>query len=252
MIFSQQEQWASASSLSRVTHSKLKIKYIWDVFSSSTDLTLNKGFDFGSAVCQVWGVGQVLVAVHQFVPLWIRNIKRLNSKSKLLTSSGMVKFEQAASTLALQLSSSLYRSWYSDTLLIRRRTLHIWQKALDKVYMNMNWWSPVVSAGVVATGYVVQIAPWEHHHCSLIFFMNLYSLYRHRFVRVYLRPGWGIQYCLAKLFRVCRLCTGIALINWSYLENIVHLLLHLGRQQHPGTLTSLCSCFLSARWTLRT
>merc|ERR1719234_1289950 len=32
-------------------------------------------------------------------------------------SSGMVKFEQASSTVALQFSSSLYRSWYSDTLL---------------------------------------------------------------------------------------------------------------------------------------
>ena len=54
--------------------------------------------------------------------------ENLKSKSRLLTSSGMVKFEQAASTLALQLSSSLYRSWYSDTLLIRRRTLHMTKK----------------------------------------------------------------------------------------------------------------------------
>ena len=41
----------------------------------------------------------------------------LNNPLKQLTSSGMVKLEQASSTLALQFSSSLYRSWYSDTLL---------------------------------------------------------------------------------------------------------------------------------------
>ena len=78
LMFSQQVQWALASSLCRVTHSELKIDRTQSycnktiklyVYRLSVADTLNKIFYFGGAVQEVWRVGDVLVAVYELRPL---------------------------------------------------------------------------------------------------------------------------------------------------------------------------------------
>ena len=102
----------------------LKIKDVWDVFQVPVILPWTRALILEVLFAKCGELVRFLWQSTSSSHFGLETVN-LKSKSRLLTSSGMVKFEQAASTLALQLSSSLYRSWYSDTLLIRRRTLNM-------------------------------------------------------------------------------------------------------------------------------